>query len=188
MNQRAIPRALPAFLVAALASVMFVSAGSAAAPGSEASDREVEVLVVRFSGGASEERYRYMDLPAAARFLSPVAFAVRGGTLSFETETSSGFLERGRRSLAGRPGGALELVSVLLASETREPRPSRTVTVTFTLDELLARGGPWSGVPAAWACLRAASDSRWTSGRVWARSADYDARTGRITVRVALLK
>jgi hypothetical protein len=177
MERRRFARALPAFCLAIL------SAAAAAA-----AEREVDVLVVRLSGGASEERYRYMDLPAAARFLSPVAFAARGGSLSFESESSSGLLERGRVTLASRPSGILERVSVLRADPGREPRPSRTVTVAFTLDELLARGGPWSGVPAAWACLRAASDSRWTSGKVWARSAVFDEKTGRITVRVALSK
>ena len=150
--------------------------------------REVEVFVVRFPGGASEERYRFMDLPAAARFLSPVAFSARGGSLKLQSELSAGILERGRVVLAGRPGGSLERVSVLQAAPEREVRPGKTVTVSFTLDELLVRGGAWSGVPAAWACYRAASDSGWTSGSVWARSVSFDARTGKITVRVALLK
>lgn len=177
MERRRFVRALPAFFLAVLST-----AASAAA------EREVDVLVFRLSGGSGEERFRYMDLPAAARFLSPVAFSARDGRLSFQSESSSGILERGRQTLASRPSGTLERISVLRADPGREPRPSRTVTVTFTLDELLARGGSWSGVPAAWACLRAASDSRWTSGRVWARSAVYDAGTGRITVRVALSK
>lgn len=178
MESRSIRRTRSAALLAFLAAAALVSAA----------ERELEVLVVRFTAGAAEERYRYMDLPAAARFLSPVTFTVKGGVLSFETESSSGILERGRSTLASRPSGALQQVSVLLAASGREPRPSRTVTVSFTLDELLARGGPWSGVPAAWACARAASDSRWTSGKVWARSAVYDVKTGRITVRVGLSK
>lgn len=178
MESRTIRRVRPAALLVFLAAAALVSAA----------ERELEVLVVRFTAGAAEERYRYMDLPAAVRFLAPVAFSAKGGALSFEADSPSGYLERGQRTLASRPSGALQQVSVLQTSEARGPRPSRTVTVTFTLDELLARGGPWSGVPAAWACLRAASDSRWPSGKVWARSADYDARRGRITVRVALLR
>lgn len=178
MNHRMIRRVVPALLLTALVVTVPV----------RAAEREVDVLVVRLAGGSGEERFRYMDLPAAARFLSPVAFTARGGGLSFETESSSGMLERGRRALASRPSGTLEQVSLLLTTTGREPRPSRTVTVSFTLDELLVRGGPWSGVPAVWACARAAAETRWTSGRVWARSAVYDGSTGRITVKVALSK
>jgi len=178
MKRRVFLRARPALILAALL----------ASSSAFAAERELEVLVVRFPEGAAEERYRYMDLPAAVRFLSPVAFSAKGGVLSFESDSSAGYLERGREPVANRPGGNLERVSVLLAAAAKEPRPSRTVTVAFTLDELLARGGSWSGVPAAWACARAASDTRWSSGRVWARSVAYDARAGRITVRVALLK
>ncbi len=178
MANRLSARARPALILAALL----------AAAAASAAERELEVLVVRFPGGASEERYRYMDLPAAVRFLLPVAFSAKGGALSFESDSSAGYLERGREPVADRPGGNLERVTVLLPASPREPRPSRSVTVSFTLDELLARGGPWSGVPAAWACARAASDTRWTVGRVWARSVAWDPRTGRITVRVALMK
>ena len=178
MERRSIRRARLAAFLAVLSSAAVVSAA----------ERELEVLVVRFTAGAAQERYRYMDLPAAVRFLAPVAFAAKGGALSFEADSSSGYLEHGNRTLASRPSGSLQLVSVLPASSGRELRPSRTVTISFTLDELLARGGTWSAVPAAWACARAASDSRWTSGRVWARSVVYDVKTGRITVRVGLSK
>lgn len=178
MKRRIIARARPALLLGALMIAAYAFA----------TEREADVLVVRLTGGSGEERFRYMDLPAAARFLSPVAFTAREGRLSFATESASGLLERGRRTLASRPAGTLEQVSLLLAAAGREPRPSRTVTVSFTLDELLVRGGPWSGVPAAWACARAAAETRWTSGKVWARSVVYDKKTGRITVRVALSK
>lgn len=160
--------------------------GTQAAP---AAEREADVLVVRFPGGGGEERFRNMDLPAAARYGYPVPFTVRAGRTELRADFSAGLVERERIVLASRPGGTLERVGLLLSgAPDGEPRPSRTVTISFTLDELLVRGGAWSAIPAAWACFTAASQSGWTEGRVWARSVAYDGRTGRITVRVGLSK
>lgn len=147
----------------------------------------VSVVVVRLSSEAGEVRYRYQDLPAAVRFLSPVPFSARSGGVDMTADSSMGILERGRDVLAKRPLGTLEQVAVLLEeAPAKPPRPGRTMTIRFTLDELLAKGGAWSTVPAAWACYLAAVKSGWTSGAVWADSLKYDARSGRFTVLVGL--
>jgi hypothetical protein len=152
-----------------------------------ASGWEAEVYIVRFSGDAGDAWFRYRDLPAAVRCLSPVPFELQSGRLELRIDGDSGILERGRSVLAVRPRTELARVSVLRgAAPGREPRPTRSVSVRFTLDELLSEGGPWSATPAAWACYRAASASGWRSGFVWARSVSYSPRTGRFTVRVGL--
>jgi hypothetical protein len=154
-----------------------------------AQERQIDALVVRYAGEAGEVQYRYQDLPAAVRFLSPVAFAVRSGRLELQMDLDSGILERERSTVARRPAGELAHVLVLLkAPAAKEPRPTRTVSISFTLDELLARGGAWSAVPSAWACYLAASKSGWTSGRVWARTVAFDTRTARFTIKVGLIK
>jgi len=153
----------------------------------QAAERETTVFIFRLSGDGGEAQYRYQDLPAAARFLFPVSFTARSGRVEINVGASTGLLERERTVLAKRPAGTLERVSLLLAASVlKSPRPGRTVSLSFTLDELLAKGGVWSTVPAAWACYSAAQGSGWASGSVWARSMAYDARTGRFTVKVSL--
>lgn len=160
-----------------------------ALPPALADGKSLDVLVVRFSGEPGEMRYRYQDLPAAVRFLSPVAFSVGSGRVVLRADSGSGVLERERSVVARRPVGDLQKVSMLVSSsDSKPPRPARSVSVSFTLDELLAEGGAWSAVPAAWACYLAAAKSGWASGRVWARALAFDKRTSKFTVKVGLLK
>lgn len=172
-------RRFSAFGALAFALSILVSAGAAGL--------ETDVYLVRFVGAGGDERFRYQDLPAAVRYLSPVDFSIRSGNIELRAETSSGVLERGRVLLALRPAGSLERVSVLASAPSgKEPRSAKTVTVSFSLDELLARGGVWSAVPAAWACYTAARRVGWVAGKVWARSVAYDDRTGIFTIKVGL--
>ncbi len=174
-------RRLPAFR----AFFLFV----AVLPASWAAGRETTVFLVRFSGADGPVRFSHQDLPAAARFLFPVPFSIRAGRLELAADSSAGVLERERAVLARRPVGTLESVTVLVnAPAEKNPRPARSVTVAFTLDELLARGGAWAGVPAAWACETAARKSGWAAGRVWVRSIQFDPRRGRFTVKVGLIR
>ena len=65
--------------------------------------------------------YRY--LPAAVRYLSPVPFTVRSGSLELRSDSSRGILERERTILAQRPSATLERVTVLV-EETPGLRPA----------------------------------------------------------------
>lgn len=136
-------------------------------------------------GGAWELN---MAMPSeVARLCVPSAYQKKLFSTRIESASTLSYIVRGIRELERSDLRVLREYSVLVSGLTPLPRPDRRVTVSFSLADLVRKGGEAADLPLWYAMRLAVAKAPWIKGLVWLESIQYDGM-GLFTAIVAVKK
>jgi hypothetical protein len=110
----------------------------------------------------------------ALRLYVPTAFERKGKTINLSSDTPRVSLSSGRETVIARSGDVILVrYDVSIEGAPRLPKADRSLTIRFTLAELVADGTGDSGAPGSYALRQAILTGPYTAGRAWVQSIDY---------------
>ena len=121
----------------------------------------------------------------ALRLYLPTSFERKDKDIILGNESPKLSFRSGRETIIVRAGRDI-LVSYDVAITGAQPLPKadRSITLRFTLAELLATMGPDTATPGTYALKKAILNGPYSKGRAWVQSIDF--KDARFTVRVGL--
>jgi len=171
---------LAALAFAALA--LPASASGRQEPGLVEEITPLTILLVARAGSDSSDSGGFGDL--SSRFLLEIPaylwnrFSAGGRTVESTTDTS--YRESGRRETTRERLGEYEILRIKLRLVMPRPSapPSETVSLRFTIEELLGAGGEVTMQPARYALLRAVKQSGRSGGKARVLSVEREGARG----------
>lgn len=150
------------------------------------------VFVIRGAETPAQDPWTLNVLPAeAARLFVPSDFRKKGPGVEIATSAKASFSIGPARELERSKDKVLLRFDVVVRGAPRLPRADKTVTMRFSLADVIASGGASGGAyarsPGLYAISKAISAGPYASGSAWLKSIDYDG-AGRFVASVALRK